>query len=44
MQETKVDFVPEKETKTNGKFHTKCFHCKDKENLTYIINMEKIKL
>lgn len=34
MQETKVDFVPEKETKINGKFHTKCFHCKDKETLT----------
>ncbi len=34
MEEAKVNFVPEKETKTNGKFHTKCFHCKGKEKLT----------
>ena len=34
MEETKVDFVPEKETKHSGKFQAKCFHCKEKEVLT----------
>ena len=34
MEETKVDFVPEKETKSNEKFHAKCFHCKEKDILT----------
>ena len=34
MEETKVNFVPEKETKNSGKFQAKCFHCKDKETLT----------
>ena len=29
MEETKVDFVPEKETKNSGKSQAKCFHCKE---------------
>lgn len=34
MEETKVDFVSEKETKNNEKFHAKCFYCKEKDKLT----------
>lgn len=34
MEESKVDFVPEKKTRKSEKFHAKCFHCKDKEILT----------
>ena len=34
MEETKIDFVPEKEEKKKVKFQAKCFHCKEKEKMT----------
>ena len=34
MEETKIDFVPEKEEKKKDKFQAKCFHCKEKEHMT----------
>ena len=34
MEETKMDFVPEKQEKKKTKFQAKCFHCKEKEVLT----------
>lgn len=34
MEETKVDFIPEKEEKKKGKFKAKCYHCKEKEHMT----------
>ena len=40
MEETKIDFVPEKEEKKKGKFQAKCFHCKEKERMTTDNGME----
>ena len=40
MEETKIDFVPEKEEKKKGKFQAKCFHCKEKEHMKTDNGME----
>lgn len=40
MEETKMDFVPEKQEKKKTKFQAKCYHCKQKERFITDNGME----
>ena len=40
MEETKVDFVTEKQKKKKEKYQEKCIYCKEKEHMTTNNGME----